>query len=101
MQAPGNGAVVALIAPVSATLPSGATVAVSTDYPFEDRAVVTVTTAVAMPLLLRIPKWSGKATVNNVPVQAGTLFNTTVPPGTSMYTLQLAPEIRMEPWGCD
>lgn len=104
-----NGAVVALLAPVVAQLPSGMTVTVDTMYPFEDTATITCTVPSGSsdtPIYIRVPSWSGDATLNGEKVEAGTLVKrvcsshkSNVAAGTTTsFVLKLAPDIRLEKW---
>ena len=95
--------VVALIAPVSATLSNGVTVDIDTNYPFEDTATITCTSASpATPLLIRVPGWAGEgATLNGKRVSPGTMVaqKCAEKGGKGTFVLKLAPEIRLEKWG--
>jgi hypothetical protein len=104
-----GGAAVVLYAPAHAVLPNNAgTVDVSTDYPFGDSVIVTVnnTGTAVLPLYLRIPSWADKATINGKQPSAngkqtaanGTMSRIACPVGSTVYTLEFNPEIRLERW---
>ena len=85
------------------SLPSGSTVdlTVATDYPFDEKIKITVTSTAGLTLALRIPAWCHDATVllangTTASAQAGTLFHTMVVSGTSKLELELPMEIRLE-----
>ena len=65
--APSNAIVVAVFAPVNATMPQrvggGAHVVVQTEYPFGDVVAVTVDAEAPVTLKLRIPGWAINATI--------------------------------------
>jgi hypothetical protein len=100
-----TGAFVALLAPVIAKLPGGATVDISTAYPYEDGAMITCQTASGqlnpMPLYIRIPAWADGATINGQPVGVPSLSKQQCPPKgvAAKFDLRFQPKIRLEPWG--
>lgn len=116
-----GGVVVALLLPVAATLPNGATVNVSTSYPLGDTIAVSMkvpaSAADASSLEVRVPGWADHATYTiesttrgassraaepavNVAVN-GTFIQASIKPGESItLTLSLNPTIRVETgWG--
>ena len=116
-----------LLLPAVATLIDGSTVTVNTSYPFEDTVRVSCVPKdagkysnkppplaiagtslsfawlfAAFPLLIRVPSWSTKATLNGKSVPAGAFSEQTCTPGgANMFTLKLAPEITVERWAAD
>jgi len=94
-----NGGAVGIWAPVKAELPNGATVDITTDYPFEDTATVTVTAKSAMPLYLRIPGWAKGTTVNGKPAKEGTMAKFACAAGVTKFSVVFTPEIKLERWG--
>ncbi len=58
-----GGVAVGLFAPAAATLPDGSTIAVQTDYPFDDVVTVVLNAKAAMPLYMRVPAWAINATM--------------------------------------
>jgi len=93
-----GGAVVALWAPASATLPDGTTVDIDTSYPFSDGAVVVVNSSKATPVYLRIPGWASAATVNDQPVKNGTMWKGETTSGTTLFKVAFNPHVRLEEW---
>ena len=104
-----DGIVIALIAPVVATLPKGK-VTIVTDYPFGDDVAITVdltartdnqAPAADTPVHVRIPGWATKATVNGASAKNGTLHTVTAKAGaTTSIKVEFAPEVRVETgWG--
>lgn len=95
-----GGAVVALWAPASAVLPSGGTIDVDGEYPFDDVMTVTVNASKdAIPLQLRIPSWATAATVNGTKAANGTMYRVVCDPlQTTVVTIRFNPEIRLERW---
>jgi len=94
---PPDGIVVGLWAPASAQLPD-ATVDIDTSYPFGDSAVVTVHSERDASLYLRIPGWAHRATVNGVAAKNGTMWKGTAKKGTSTFSIEFNPEIRLQEW---
>ena len=75
---PDGGVAVSVLGPVSASLPNGAAIAVTGDYPFDDDVTVTLSGLpagpVVMPLYIRIPAWATAATLavnGGAPVAVG------------------------------
>lgn len=73
-----GGVVISLLGPVLATLPSGATVNVTGEYPFEDILTITVSNpsgaSAPTPLYIRVPAWATQATVTvngGAPISVG------------------------------
>ena len=101
--AAGKGAAVTLLVPATATLADGSSVTINTSYPFSDSVQVSCKPkAAAFPLLIRVPSWATKATLNGKPVAAGAFAQQTCSPGGSnSFTLELAPEITVEEWAAD
>lgn len=120
----GSGIVVALLTPMTATMPShvgggGVVVNVVTEYPFGDNVTVTVATssdsaaAAAIPLAIRIPVWATHATATatadalhgertTLAVVAGEYLRLSCAGGGATTTVHLAlnPAIRVERgWG--
>ena len=113
-----DGIVIATIAPVLATLPSGATVEIVTDYPFADTISVHISgLKKPTPVHIRIPGWATKATVppsafvsasliqlmatpywqvNGAPAANGTLHKFSAPVQSTTIKIIFAPEIRVE-----
>lgn len=93
-----DGIVIALIAPVVATLPK-ATVEIVTDYPFGDTVSITVdltaqaaAAAADTPVHIRIPGWATKATVDGNPAANGTLHSVAAKAGSkSTFKVDFAP----------
>ena len=109
---PDGGLAVSTLGPVSATLPSGASVNVTGDYPFDDDVTVSLTNlpagALTFPLYIRVPAWATNASlsVNGAPpqyvgAQNGTMLRVTwagaVGPNATV-TLFTNPAVRVEPW---
>lgn len=107
-----GGVVVALLLPVAADLPGGATVHVETQYPNGDSVSVHLAVPegkAAMPLYVRVPGWADKATyVVNDPTGAkqrpapnGTFVRAECAAGRRLsLTLTLNPQVRVEKgWG--
>jgi len=103
-----KGVVVAVLAPATVTTSDGATVAISTDYPFGDIATITATpsSSADLPVYVRIPSFADMATVavnggTPAAVQNGTLHKVMAPKGgNTVITLDLKPQIRFEKtWG--
>jgi len=97
---PDGGAAVVQYAPASAVIPgvSGTTVDVDTEYPFEDAATITVTTASAMPVYLRIPGWAVAATVNGAQAANGTMWKGSADTGVTTFHVNFNPRVRLEQW---
>ena len=108
--APDGGVAISMLGPVTATLPNGAIVTVTGDYPFEDTLTITITNRPAgMPLYIRIPKWAAAASiaVNGgaaAPVGAAavnTMYSVPIGGATgSTLTVVFAtnPSIRVDSW---
>ena len=61
----GKGAAVTLRVPATATLADGSSVTINTSYPFSDSVLVSCKPkAAGFPLLIRVPSWATKATLN-------------------------------------
>ena len=92
--------VIGVLAPVSAVLPSGATVDVDTDFPFGDDAIITVdatASSAAVPLRVRVPAWATAATLDGAPVANGTFASVACAAGAvTTVALSLAPAVRVE-----
>ena len=109
---PDGGVAVSLLAPVEAQLPSGVTVTVDTEYPFNDDVNVTLSGLTsALPLYIRIPSWATGATLSvngAAPINVGSANNTmyfvgkvSPAPGgnTATVILHTNPTIRLSgPW---
>ena len=107
---PDNGVAISMIGPATATLPNGAVVAVTGDYPFEDSVTITISNRPAnMPLYVRIPKWATASTLavnGGAPVPVGaaaanTMFavplsGVTGPTLTVIFNTN--PSIRVDRW---
>mmetsp|Transcript_13316 Transcript_13316/g.20280 ORF Transcript_13316/g.20280 Transcript_13316/m.20280 type:complete len:721 (-) Transcript_13316:427-2589(-) len=104
-----GGVVVGIWAPVSATNPqTGVFVNVSTNYPFDDHATVSVTvptnsSAASLhedfPVFLRIPKWAHSATVDGSKVKSGSMWKGLAITGdTTHFDVHFHPSIRVEQW---
>ena len=103
--------VVALPAPIQATLSDGVTVLVDTQYPFGDVVHVAVSVPAgreggALPALLRVPGWASEARLSvdgtePRPAPNGTLVSTACAAGRkTTLTLDLRPQVRVETgWG--
>jgi hypothetical protein len=103
---PDGGVAVSILGPVSATLPGGWAINVSTEYPFDDDVTITLSGlpagALTAPLVLRIPSWASNATlsVNGAPPTPlgganGTMLRVRWPPGATgpTATVVLATEV--------
>ena len=103
----GDGAAVTLLIPASATLKDGATVNVTTTYPFEDTVVVTCQTSKSkprsFPLSIRVPVWATNATLNGLAVAAGMFSQQRCQSNSAAnrFVLELSPEIAVEEWAGD
>ena len=103
---PDGGVAVTLWAPGATSLAlqgSGApaSVAVSTSYPFGDSALVTVAAPVGTPVRLRVPGWATAATLSvnggsPLKLANGTFHLVPQPTATATYSVDFAPEVRVE-----
>ena len=97
-----GGVVVAMLAPVKATLTSGATIEVVTNYPFGDNATIAVSGDTTVSV--RIPGWASDASISvnkgvPTPAKNGTMVAVPCTGSTSIY-IHLNPEVRVEVgWG--
>jgi len=110
--ADGKGVAVSLLGPVSATLPDGAKINVTTEYPFGDDVSIAITSVPGSigtyPVYVRIPDWATAATISvnggapvNVGSQNGTMYKVDLSAATgSAVTIVLAtnPSIRVDYW---
>ena len=115
MATPDGGAAVTLLLPTNATLPDGGTVTVETTYPFEDNVRISCKPArgkQSFPLQIRIPGWARNASINGKRVSPGEFSHQTCVAGgasrashgdggSSLFMLQLAPQIELEEWAGD
>ena len=106
---PDGGVAISLLGPATGTLPNGAVVAMTGEYPFEDDVTITLTKMPAggMPVYIRIPAWATAATiaVNGgaaMPVGAGAVNTMYRVPGvaaaTATVVLHTNPAIRVDAW---
>jgi len=98
-----GGVAVGAFAPVSATLPNGAFVNITTEFPFGDVVAVVLQLPQNMPFYLRIPAWAVHANVSvnggqAIPVPGNTMYKIALNRGTSTVVLNLNPNIRLEHW---
>jgi len=96
--APDGGAVVGSYAPASAVLPNGVSLDIDTEYPFGDVAIVTVKAKQTTSVYLRIPAWAVNATVDGTKASNGTMWVGKAAAGTTKFTVDFAPTIRLEEW---
>jgi hypothetical protein len=95
---PDGGAAVGLYAPASGLLPGGVKVDIDTQYPFEDAAIITVSTAKTIPVYLRIPGWAAGATVNGSPAANGTMWRGVAGQGDTKFQVDFKPRLRLQQW---
>jgi hypothetical protein len=90
-------------APADASAPTvggGATLSITTDYPFKDSVVMMVSSKKPFPLHLRIPSWVAGATVTvdggaAMQAKAGTFFTVSAAGPKSKVVLQMQNDIRV------
>jgi hypothetical protein len=104
-----GGVVVAMWAPVNATVAGVASVQITTDYPFGDEATVVVAPSggAAVPVLLRIPSWATSAALSidggeAIPLAGsnGTFYATSTAAGgaPTTFTVAFNPAILLTPF---
>jgi hypothetical protein len=98
-----GGLAVPVYAPADASAPTvggGATLSITTDYPFKDSVVMMVSSKKPFPLHLRIPSWVAGATVTvdggaAMQAKAGTFFTVSAAGPKSKVVLQMQNDIRV------
>lgn len=93
-----GGAAVGIYAPASAKLQDGTTIDIDTEYPFGDRATITVQATKDMSVYLRIPNWADRATVNGNATSNGTMWSGKAKEGETKFVVEFNPSVRLEEW---
>jgi len=107
LTAPDGGVVIASLGPVSATLPSGVFVNVTTEYPFEDDVTISISNIPAggTSFYLRVPSWATASTVSvngGAPVAVGaangTFYKMSLSGASASLAFATNPVIRITTW---
>ena len=93
-----NGVAFGAYAPLHAKVSDDVSVEIMTDYPFDDKITISVSSKNKIPVYLRVPCWAEDATINGQKVTACTLAKYETNSNLTNYEIDLNPKIKLEQW---